>query len=464
MKWAETTDIKRAASEHYQYSHDADEGDFPVTASGTAKMPSGSSFGAPDFSAASYLFDLMHLAVPFSILEGCVVATIVLAPAYSADLGLASSGTLYFVYALFCLVSPAVVGWVGAKWALVGSMFGYCVYIACYIEPTWETLIPASAVGGVCAACIWTAHGSYVTVIAGAYSETKGEPKAKAMGLFNGIANAVFQVLQMAGQFLGSIVLLTGGRTVLFVGFAAAAFLSSIFMCCLRPRRELMNKKGTRSRNQLLTETARLWLTCPRMRYMTLSNIAFGMLSGLQNGAYVTEIVVPSVGREYIGFVYSFKFFIAALVAYPLGRISDRIGRTPGMILGVVCALMACTVCLLWTRSDSELVRWAVVLALAALFGVAVCVWATLNATIMGDFYCSTPKNVPASFANTKLWSGLTTGIYFFVAPSTPFFVQVCVLMGVQVLGLIGYLCAARIHRSYRPIVVDGLECDDIGD
>jgi len=56
-----------------------------------------------------------------------------------------------------------------AKTCVVVSMLGYITYIAAQFYPSFETLIPAAVVVGVCGAPLWAAKCMYVTQVKGKF-------------------------------------------------------------------------------------------------------------------------------------------------------------------------------------------------------------------------------------------------------------------------------------------------------
>lgn len=123
------------------------------------------------------------------------------------------------------------------------------------------------------------------------------------------------QTCLFSGQIISSLVLTassTGASvfTVLYGVFAGTAILATLGMALLRPHHEMMRNGTHRTEGAaaLLLSTTSLLVKSNVMQLLTLSNIAFGLCSGLQNGAFVTQIVQKSVGTENIGYVFAINY------------------------------------------------------------------------------------------------------------------------------------------------------------
>lgn len=123
------------------------------------------------------------------------------------------------------------------------------------------------------------------------------------------------QTCLFGGQIISSLVLTATSAgdsvfTVLYGVFAGTAILATMGMALLRPHHEMMRDGTHRSEGvaALLLSTTSLLLRSSVMQLLTLSNIAFGLCSGLQNGAFVTQVVQKSVGTENIGYVFAVNY------------------------------------------------------------------------------------------------------------------------------------------------------------
>jgi len=99
------------------------------------------------------------------------------------------------------------------KWTLVFAVFGYSVYIAAQLKPSYATLIPGAVVVGICAAPLWISKCTYFTHIGHQYAKLRGAPDSEPIIVrFFGIFNLFFQSSTVWGHLISSLVLSTDPR------------------------------------------------------------------------------------------------------------------------------------------------------------------------------------------------------------------------------------------------------------
>uniref|UniRef100_A0A1I8IG46 MFS domain-containing protein n=1 Tax=Macrostomum lignano TaxID=282301 RepID=A0A1I8IG46_9PLAT len=64
------------------------------------------------------------------------------------------------------LVSPLALDWLGAKWTMLLGMLGYVIYFLLSLAPGWATIIPGSALLGLCGAPLWAGMSLYTVQLA----------------------------------------------------------------------------------------------------------------------------------------------------------------------------------------------------------------------------------------------------------------------------------------------------------
>ena len=115
----------------------------------------------------------------------------------------------------------------GLKWTLAFSVLGYLVYTLCNFYPEFYTLIPSAIILGFCAAPLWSSKGrvffiwfcdfrarrfipikaQYLTVSAGKLAELEGVRNDTIVNRFFGIFFCIFQLNQIFGNLISSIVI-----------------------------------------------------------------------------------------------------------------------------------------------------------------------------------------------------------------------------------------------------------------
>lgn len=71
------------------------------------------------------------------------------------------------------------------------SLIGYILWMAANGYAVWATMLPASIVIGVCAATLWTAQGSYFTIVAIKYAEKTKQDSGAVISRFFGLLLAL---------------------------------------------------------------------------------------------------------------------------------------------------------------------------------------------------------------------------------------------------------------------------------
>lgn len=116
-----------------------------------------------------------------------------ISPSALVFLGEMSSVFSFSIGALF--IAPLAVKFSRPKYALIGGALCYSLFMAANLWPMWGTMMPAAGILGIGASVLWAAQGAYLTASAAAYAEERLEHMTSAMGTFNGIFWAIFQVL-----------------------------------------------------------------------------------------------------------------------------------------------------------------------------------------------------------------------------------------------------------------------------
>jgi hypothetical protein len=126
----------------------------------------------------------------------------------NSDLGTASLCTIYVTLVVSCaLLPPMVIARFGLKWSIVLSQGCYLLYIAANVYPRYYTLLPAAVLVGMGAGPLWTAKCTYLTEIAGFYSLLSQETAQVVVSRFFGIFFTMFQMSQIIGNLVSSIIL-----------------------------------------------------------------------------------------------------------------------------------------------------------------------------------------------------------------------------------------------------------------
>ena len=94
--------------------------------------------------------------------------------------------------------------------------------------PEFYTLIPAGFISGVCGSTLWTAHAQYTTLLARDLSLATDKPSEEMVNNLFGIFFAIFQVNQIFGNIISSIVIGDGFPSFTEIGNQNASEIESI--------------------------------------------------------------------------------------------------------------------------------------------------------------------------------------------------------------------------------------------
>jgi len=283
------------------------------------------------------------------------------------------------------------------------------------------------------------------------YANIGGDEAKSALGLFSGIFFGIFQLTQISGNLIESLVYKSkkDSPVPLFIVYLSCAMLGAISILFLRrvdpvedetATKPLLTKPaeseetapvvrnssslnltdspsnrsstsiaksgGDQSVVELLLETIRLWRN-PKMLLLIPLLFLSGLEQGWVFGAFTTTFVSPSLGKTNIGYVMV-AFGAADVVgSFVFGKLSDVIGRPPVLVFGFVCQT---AVALSLLFADVAPGEWAPLLVCAAVWGFGDASWNTQISAILGELF---PHSLNAAFANFKLFQSLLMGVAF---------------------------------------------------
>eukprot|EP01102_Stenamoeba_stenopodia_P002527 TRINITY_DN1236_c0_g1_i1.p1 TRINITY_DN1236_c0_g1~~TRINITY_DN1236_c0_g1_i1.p1 ORF type:complete len:472 (+),score=74.47 TRINITY_DN1236_c0_g1_i1:70-1485(+) len=424
----------------------------------------------PDTKQRNHLFDHLHMTFSFFLVYTAFSAIQNLESTinHQEGLGSASLAVLYLVLCAACFLAPLIVSWLGSKYSIVLAFVFQCLFVAANIKPTWYTLIPASALLGFGAAFLWAAEGSYLTWCALSYARMRGETDEKStQGLFNGIFFGIFQMTQIIGNLLSSLVLGSSvgpsesTQTTLFVVFLCTAAAGTALSALLRPQTTTTND-DTNSTGRLLDEEHSSSINSsgssrPNVKEQLLSTVKLmrkpkmfmllpifyycGLEQAFAWGDFTSNVIAPSVGKQNIGFVMATFGAADVLGSLISGRVSDRIGRLP---IISIAALMQFSIAITLAMYTPPSNAFGPLIAMAVVWGFADGIWNTLLNAMLGAMFT---KHTAPAFSNLKLFQSAAVSAAFFYGPHVEFGTKLSIVSGSLVFGMICLFVASLLNR-----------------
>ena len=133
----------------------------------------------------------------------------------AGGLGVICLSVLYLSFFLGCIVAPLFVRILRPKPTLLLAFVANAVYVACNFYPNYYTMVPGSVCVGFFLGNLWTAHGTYLTSIAIRYAQLTNSDIQRILTRFNAITFMFFQMANIFGGLISSLVLSDTGSAAL---------------------------------------------------------------------------------------------------------------------------------------------------------------------------------------------------------------------------------------------------------
>uniref|UniRef100_A0ABI7ZY14 Protein unc-93 homolog A n=1 Tax=Felis catus TaxID=9685 RepID=A0ABI7ZY14_FELCA len=345
-------------------------------------------------------------------------------------LGVTALSTLYGGMLLSSMfLPPLLIKRFGCKWTIVISMCCYVAFSLGNFYASWFTLVPTSILLGLGAAPLWSAQGTYLTIMGNTQAEKAGKVGRDVVNQYFGTFFLIFQSSGVWGNLISSLVF---GQTPSQGSGVLAVLLVAVF---LEPIKDAQRKRegdeGPPFWSTLLS-TFRL-LGDKRLRLLVLLPMYTGFEQAFLAGDYTRSYVTCALGIRFVGYVMICFSATNSLCSVLYGRLSQKTGRAALYALGAVTHLCCIIALLLWEPHPRQL---AVFFVFSGLWGVSDAVWQTQNNALYGVLF---EKNKEAAFANYRLWESLGCVIAFGYSTFLCVSVKLYILLGVLSLAMLAY-------------------------
>lgn len=397
--------------------------------------------------------------------------------------GIVSLAVIYGTLVFSSIFLPtAVIQKLGLKYTLMVSLCGYVTYTIANFYPQYYTLVPGAIILGLCGAPLWSAKCAYVTTAAQKYAKITNEPEETVVTKFFGIFFFFFQLTQISGNLISSLVLsdlahadvkfeavhnssfiseYCGARDCNKVDFnaddnakndATLAYIlmgiytltgisSILFIFFLLDPMEMTQSDSTKT---VLTPTGLLWATAKhfftdrRQQFIAVITMYSGFKQAFIVGSFTKSYISCPLGINWIGFILMAYGAMDAVCSLSFGRFSGRIGKdtSRGFLIGLAVGLdvMMCTALILWDPQPvvdiSGRPGWLAFFWFPIFWGMSDAVIQTQINAIYGAFFAD---NQDAAFSNYRLFESIG-----FICPfvydgllcvSTKLYIQIIVLL-----------------------------------
>ncbi|KAM9679431.1 protein unc-93 homolog A isoform 4-T5 [Dama dama] len=324
---------------------------------------------------------------------------------------------------------PVLIGKLGCKWTLVLAMCCYVAFSLGNFYASWYTLIPTSILVGLGAAALWSAQGTYLTIVGNMQARKTGQVGKDVVNQYFGIFFLIFQSSGVWGNLISSLVfgqtptqgtvpeeqLQTCGASDCLMATAStnstrrpsqdliytlmgiytgcgflAVLLTAVF---LEPVKDAgpegdSEKRATPFWSTLLS-TFKL-LRDKRLRLLILLPMLSGFEQAFLSGDYTRSYATCALGIQFVGYVMICFGAVDALCSVLFGRLARHTGRIALFALGAVTQLACIVALLLWKPHPSQL---PVFFVFPGLWGMADAVWQTQNNVHAMVLLCERPAH-----------------------------------------------------------------------
>ncbi|XP_033748631.1 protein unc-93 homolog A-like [Pecten maximus] len=342
-----------------------------------------------------------------------------------------------------CILAPAVIRFIGAKWAISSAALCLAGFVAANFYPKTGVLIPASILYGMSSGFMLTSQGTYVTTIAIEYANVIGERAETVISRFFGFFLMAFQSTQIWGNLISSLVLQNGESShnsttetnstpnvcgaafcpdpispsgnsstqatinkppehilntllIIYIGCAVCGFfIGAIF---LKPIRSKTNDDNTTGIVTTLFSTLRLLVTDTNMLLLVPIAMYSGVEQVVMYAQYTQAYVACELGLSWVGYTM-ICFGAVNTVASPLnGILTKYVGRPFLFLFGFFINTGLLVLLRMWTPDKDQLFLFFVIPGTWAL-GDAI--WQTQTSALVGHVF---PLQQEPAFGNIRMF------------------------------------------------------------
>ncbi|KAJ8722223.1 hypothetical protein PYW08_004625 [Mythimna loreyi] len=402
-----------------------------------------------------------------------------------AGLGTASLAAVYAGLIFSNIFLPVVViKWLGTKWAISLSFITYMPYIAAQLYPTFYTMIPAGLIVGLGGGPLWCAKCTYLSVVSEAHSQISKISAEALLTRFLGLFFMIFQMNQVWGNLISSLVLSSGNNTAAVTSvnetmipiLCGANFLpsadagealppqppekiqmiSGIYLACMAGAALIVavgvdsmkrydsgraGSGGGTSGMALLAVTLKLLIE-PTQLLLVIINIFIGLQQAFFGADFTAAFVSCAVGTGSVGFVMMTYGLSDAIGCVFTGYLAKLTGRIPLICGATIVQAALFSAVLTWRPHAGE---GYVLYIIAVLWGLCDSIWIVQINAYYGILF---PGREEAAFSNFRLWESVGYIIAYVLSPYLRTSAKTYLIFGMMIIGVICYFIVE--YQQYK--------------
>jgi len=402
--------------------------------------------------------NVAHMGIGFFLLFFAFNTVQALQSSINDSVGIIALGLLYLVFSLASLLGATpMTAKLGAKWALLIGAACYIPYLAANIHVIDGLLIGMAPINGFGAALLWTGQGVYLTENSTPHNQ----------GFHSGVFWGIFQV-NTIGNLVAQLIRNTctdKADLYLFIGLTAVAIFGVILLSLLPfppsflelGKEDEIDKDGVREEAGPF-ETLKL-IKDPRILHLSPLFLYVGMTVTFYFSTF-TAILPPG----WLGYVMTCFGFFDTLGSVVAGKISDKFGRKPIILFGVLTSLSGLMLASFSGCGGTDFDPCdpgsdgspctggdiAMFFIAATLNGFSDGIYNTQLVAVVGDFFPT--RNTTEAFALSVFMRATMSGTMFFISLGVGIKPQAAMLVAMLLLAAGMYIKLQRISGIYSQI------------
>lgn len=402
----------------------------------------------------------------------------------TAGLGTASLAAVYAGLIFSNIFLPVVViKWLGTKWAISLSFLTYMPYIAAQLYPAFYTLIPAGLIVGFGGGPLWCAKCTYLSVVSEAHSKISNISPEALLVRFFGLFFMIFQMNQVWGNLISSLVLTSGHNAAAVTSLNASMIprlcgsnflpsadagealppqppekiqmLAGIYLACMAGAAIIVaigvdsmkrynsdrTSGGGLAGLELLVVTLKLLVEPTQLLLVTI-NIYIGFQQAFFGADFTAAFVSCAVGTGSVGFVMMTFGLADAIGCVVTGYIAKVTGRLPLIVAATLVDAALFITILVWSPQAGY---GYVLYIIAVLWGLADSVWLVQINAYYGILF---PGREEAAFSNFRLWESVGFIIAYIISPYLRMSTKSYLMILLMVVGVLCYFIVEYKDRK----------------